>query len=442
MRCYALGLRRAGANVSVVPLMVPRPEPGRRQNESAKGQWRGIGYEYVSGSAVGASSFLGRRVQEMRGLLRLGHMIRDAQQFEGLDGLILHGPLVRWIVPISYLCHRYGVPVVHDRSEHPFVQSPPRRGLDVMYRRWYMRHIFRMFDGVIVITRALEDTLRPWMRADAWLLRIPILVWAEQFECSNGAEPGVVGYVGNLGHQEEIEDLISAASTLTRELPHIRVRIAGAGTASEERAIEEMARLHGMADQVQMLGAVDVNAIPAMLCSAQVLALPRRAGVFSSAGMPTKLGEYLATGRPVVVTRTGDIPLYLTDGVDAYLADAGDGVAITAALRDALTASDARDIGARGRAVAVREFDPETHMRRFLECIESGRGAIAPPEKQGGGPHGSSRGRRLVPWSSEPGLRLVRAAMDGLMRFSSIARFARQMRQGAKPASVDARRCG
>jgi glycosyltransferase involved in cell wall biosynthesis len=39
----------------------------------------------------------------------------------------------------------------------------------------------------------------------------------------------------------------------------------------------------------------------------------------STGGFPTKLGEYLATGKPVVVTKVGDIPKYLEDGVSAYL---------------------------------------------------------------------------------------------------------------------------
>ena len=55
------------------------------------------------------------------------------------------------------------------------------------------------------------------------------------------------------------------------------------------------------------------------LRTARVLALPRPAGSFSQAGLPTKVAEYLASGRPVVVTAVGDLPLYLRDGVDAYL---------------------------------------------------------------------------------------------------------------------------
>ena len=38
-------------------------------------------------------------------------------------------------------------------------------------------------------------------------------------------------------------------------------------------------------------------------------------------GFPTKLGEYLATGKPVCVTKVGEITVYLEDNVSAFLAE-------------------------------------------------------------------------------------------------------------------------
>ena len=39
--------------------------------------------------------------------------------------------------------------------------------------------------------------------------------------------------------------------------------------------------------------------------------------------MPNKLGDYLASGRPVVTGRIGDLTDFLTDNVNAYPADRG-----------------------------------------------------------------------------------------------------------------------
>ena len=74
----------------------------------------------------------------------------------------------------------------------------------------------------------------------------------------------------------------------------------------------------GLAERVEFTGSVERAGLPGLLKEAAAFALPRASGLFSTAGFPTKLGEYLATGKPVVVATTGDIPLYLSDGVDAF----------------------------------------------------------------------------------------------------------------------------
>jgi glycosyltransferase involved in cell wall biosynthesis len=70
------------------------------------------------------------------------------------------------------------------------------------------------------------------------------------------------------------------------------------------------------------------------------------------------LGEYLASGRPVVITRTGDIGRYLTDGADSRLVPPDDVDALTGALRDVLAHPEAaRALGEAGRRVALANFD-------------------------------------------------------------------------------------
>ena len=49
-----------------------------------------------------------------------------------------------------------------------------------------------------------------------------------------------------------------------------------------------------------------------------MLVLARPDNIQAKGGFPTKLGEYLATGNPVVVTKVGEIPNYLIDGVNAF----------------------------------------------------------------------------------------------------------------------------
>jgi len=110
--------------------------------------------------------------------------------------------------------------------------------------------------------------------------------------------------------------------------------------------------------------------VPGVLAGADVLVLPRSLGEFSQAGFPNKLGEYLASGRPVVVTKVGDIPNYLVDGQSAFLVDPDDCDAFARALVSALTdPAQAEVIGARGQAVARQLLASPMVARRIADFI-------------------------------------------------------------------------
>jgi glycosyltransferase involved in cell wall biosynthesis len=285
--------------------------------------------------------------------------------------VILFSPLLRAILPIRLACTVAHVPLAHERSEFPFVsEDKPTLG-GRLWRFLYLAAVFRLFDGQIVISTLLEDFVRERARRGSWILRVPILVDADAFSCSGPPTAGLVGYAGNLSHSEELFQFVGAVSVVATAHGDVRACIMGGGSPAETAALErETARL-GVADRIELAGRFAHDDMPARLCSCAVLALPRTQGLFSSAGFPTKLGEYLATGRPVVVTATGDIPMYLRPGVDAFVVPPDDSEAFSAALERALYEPASVAIGDAGRDVARTRFDPATHMGRVLDALET-----------------------------------------------------------------------
>ena len=72
-------------------------------------------------------------------------------------------------------------------------------------------------------------------------------------------------------------------------------------------------------------------------------------------GFPTKLGEYLATGNPVVVTKVGEITDYLDNGC-AYLAEPDSVQSFSDKLIEALTNENSNIVGNKGRDIAIKYF--------------------------------------------------------------------------------------
>lgn len=89
-----------------------------------------------------------------------------------------------------------------------------------------------------------------------------------------------------------------------------------------------------------------------------MLVLARPNNKQSEAGFPTKLGEYLATGKPVVVTRVGEIPEYLEDQVNAFIANPGDAGNFALKMKQVMLNYDkALNIGHAGRQLAHTTFN-------------------------------------------------------------------------------------
>src|SRR6185437_16944685 len=71
--------------------------------------------------------------------------------------------------------------------------------------------------------------------------------------------------------------------------------------------------------------------VPRYLRLADVLVQPGRAGGFNDYRFPSKLPEFLATGRPVVLPAT-NLGRFLRDGDECLLLERGDALEIAAAV--------------------------------------------------------------------------------------------------------------
>jgi len=87
--------------------------------------------------------------------------------------------------------------------------------------------------------------------------------------------------------------------------------------------------------------------------------------------MPCKVGEYLCTGNPVVVTNLGEIPKYLTDGVSAFLPEADSPEKFAMGLEKAMnTDKDTLiSIGKEGYRVAEANFNSTVQAKRIVEFL-------------------------------------------------------------------------
>jgi glycosyltransferase involved in cell wall biosynthesis len=150
----------------------------------------------------------------------------------------------------------------------------------------------------------------------------------------------------NLG---DIRDLYTAVAQLRRE--GRAVVLVKTGVNAPEKP-----DLPLLGDGLRDLGWVTREAVPDLLNAADVLVQPGRPGPYNDYRLPSKLPEFLASGRPVVLPHA-NVGLELENGRDAVVLGRGDVDEIVGAVARLADDRELRaSIGANGRAFALREL--------------------------------------------------------------------------------------
>ena len=113
----------------------------------------------------------------------------------------------------------------------------------------------------------------------------------------------------------------------------------------------------GIAEKIQIIGPFLRHDIPGLLINSDILALARPNNIQAEGGFPTKLGEYLATGNPVVVSNVGEINHFLKDGLNAFVSEPDDAKKFAKKLQEAIISDKAEQIGNEGKKLVYKEFN-------------------------------------------------------------------------------------
>ena len=115
-------------------------------------------------------------------------------------------------------------------------------------------------------------------------------------------------------------------------------------------------------DSVVFTDSVSPTTIPQYFVDAEMLVLARPNNIQAKYGFPTKLGEYLLSGRPVVLTDVGNITDYLKDGVSAFIAKPGDINCISDKMMEVSANPEKNDsVAIAGKEVAMKAVS-YTHL--------------------------------------------------------------------------------
>lgn len=231
----------------------------------------------------------------------------------------------------------------------------------------------RKQDGVFVISKSIKDYLVGNGVMPKKVHIINMTVDRNRFNNieKQQTEPYIC-YCGTVSNfKDGVDVLLEAFGIIAKDIPNIKLYILGPRPfVADNEKNDAIIDKYGIRDRVYIPGAVPGSEMPQYLKNAEVLVLSRPDNIQAAYGFPTKLGEYLMTGNPVVVTRVGELDNFLEDGKSCLFAKPGDAQHFAKKLKWTLeNPAEAKEIGAKGKQVAEVSFNYKIEGKKIAEVI-------------------------------------------------------------------------
>lgn len=282
-----------------------------------------------------------------------------------------------YTIPLFGLLYSKKWNVFYEETEVPLYGATE----DFVHRLSRMPRVYgiKRAKGLIVISRALKEYYVGLGIDSKKIIVSNMIVDPARFEglVKQDVSERYIAYCGSVNsYKDGVDDLIKAFSIVSQQINDIYLYIIGKfEQRDDEIGIKKLVSSYGLRDKVLFTGEVKASEIPQLLKNAECLVLARPDSRQAKYGFPTKLGEYLLSGNPVVVTKVGEIPLFLEDRQGAFLARPGNVDSIASCIFDALTLENAESIGRAGCEVAKQNFNSEIESLKvtnfFINRVQS-----------------------------------------------------------------------
>lgn len=372
IRSYLEKLASIGHKVDV---FIYRPSEEKHNIQNAKkGILNGVEYRSTALSIIKSRNPYIARVTWIYGYINCLNELHGEHKKNGID-IIIQASSKSSIIPLVYLfCKVNHIKFVFENSEYPWFIIKKNKKSNFFYRFLYLKIYYKMFDGVIAMTNALVEYHTRYSKKDVKIIHLPMTVDMSRFDMDIPRE-NLITYVGNVSYYKDgVGYLLDAFMKIASEIPDWKLMLVG--DTSRDRYIQEKAKEAGIDHRIVMTGMVHRDKVPELVCKSKILVLARPDSVQSEGGFPTKLGEYLASGNLVIVTKVGEIPDYLEDNISALLVSPGNVVELSERLLKAvINYENLSIIRKKGKQICREVFNADIQGERlssfFIELVKS-----------------------------------------------------------------------
>jgi glycosyltransferase involved in cell wall biosynthesis len=332
-----------------------------KENKQKYGEQEGLTFEYLSPSVCRPDMVVIRILYYYWGCVLLSLRLFQHRR-QSVVYVYSQGDIINFWTLL--LCRLMKIPVAQEVCE--WWPGTPHENF---FNEWmYSAVMFRWSNGALPISHEIEDRIRVLAKPGYPLCLVPVLVDPAEKNAKIRAElqreslHPVFLWCGSVdGYQRDVLFLIDALAQLTSPVGQTAIlRIVGPCSETGRAELMDYVRSKNISEErLDIAGFVSESQLWNYCIQAEALLMPLWEDDRSSTRFPTKLGQYLAAGRPIVTAQIGEIKHFLT-AETAMFYPSGDATGLACSL-DTLLADPA--LGDRIALNATQTVLPKVDFR-------------------------------------------------------------------------------
>lgn len=329
------------------------------------GSYMGVEYEYSSIPYINKYNILKHCYYCILGLFKSAVHIRHDK-----INVILMNEEQPWFVVVFYylLSKVYRIKFIGEKTEYPSINIRNSR-----IREWIYSKKIRCYDGMILITRELQFYFSNFLKNKSKTFLLPITINPNIFSmCSESSKTfNYIAVVFGTHNRDGLEEsIISYSKYLSMGGIWELVLVGDFRAMPNYDRLLEIILSNNLQSRIHILGKVDTSQVYSILYNASCLMTTPN--YYISGGFPTKLGEYMLSGVPVVATNVGEILDYVVPDKDLFIAEPKNYEDIA---RKILYVQDnpiiAKTVASNALATATTKFNADSYSEPLKHFIDS-----------------------------------------------------------------------
>lgn len=287
------------------------------------------------------------------------------------------------MLPLGYLAAKLlRVPIVYDMYENypaALRSWKLRGGFNRIFRspafaEWLDRFFIRRVDHVFVVVEESAERARALGAREE---RLSVVynttdVQALQMQSLDRTivkkyEPYfTIVYTGNVTPERGLETVVSAMARLRNTIPEVKLVIAGGGPS--ERVLRDLVKARALESVVDITGWIDGNLFPSYIQAAKVCIVPHAANDFIDTTLPNKLFDYMALGKPVIVSDAKPLARIVRECACGAVFESSSETSFVAAVERVRVCG--AEAGERGRQAVAAKYNWQNASRELRNYYE------------------------------------------------------------------------